>query len=129
MTDPARNGHGSKTTAHGKDKKKGGGYINANKLHNGRNLILCSCQKYKERICGRDLKLQLGEFIKQYLAEKKEDETNEKKEENTADEPKESESKESNENEDLDLKPSSKSDANTESANGAAESVADAIKR
>merc|ERR1711997_1165905 len=39
-------------------------------LHKGRNVILCTCQKWKEERCGRDLKLQFSEFIKAYLEEK-----------------------------------------------------------
>ena len=42
-------------------KRKKVQYVREVQLHKGNNLILVSCQKYKERICGRDLKLQLNE--------------------------------------------------------------------
>merc|ERR1712087_898227 len=65
----------------GKNQRR---YVNQADLHKGKNVILCTCQKWKEERCGRDLKLQFSEFIKQYLEEKGSKLSDEKVEEKSA---------------------------------------------
>merc|ERR1712228_519849 len=42
-------------------------FIHNTDLTKSKNIILCSCQKYKERECGRNLKLVFSEYIEEYL--------------------------------------------------------------
>eukprot|EP00486_Rosalina_sp_Unknown_P015655 CAMPEP_0201594784 /NCGR_PEP_ID=MMETSP0190_2-20130828/191989_1 /ASSEMBLY_ACC=CAM_ASM_000263 /TAXON_ID=37353 /ORGANISM="Rosalina sp." /LENGTH=365 /DNA_ID=CAMNT_0048054519 /DNA_START=34 /DNA_END=1131 /DNA_ORIENTATION=- len=86
-------------------------------LTKSRNILLCSCQKYKEKRCGRDLQRSFSRYIEQYLKEnniengendKTKDEKKEDKDNNDKTEEETTKKEMDDEDEDIDLKMTNK---------------------